>query len=241
MQGFCHHCGSAVLSAAAFCHVCGTAVPEAARAEAIHVTPHARAAAHARMGNTDDAIAGYMDIIAHQPEDADAYVALAALRLTAREGAEAESLLREALALDPTHAVAWAYLGALLLERAAVDESEEAFSVALVPGPEEFLVRLKRGEAHLRLGRTYDALQELTHAVMLPPPDIQVGAYARTLLAATRQQASRGIARTVGTVNEVGGAGRPRIEQPRRFVRWRAARRAGAMEVETEMEKRMRA
>ncbi len=238
MKGFCAHCGSAVLPAAAFCHVCGTALPEGAHADAAHVSPHARAAAHARIGNMDEAVAGYMDIIAHQPEDADAYVALAALRLVAREGGEAESLLREALALDPTHAVAWAYLGALLLERAAVDESEDAFSVALTHGPEEFLVRLKRGEAHLRLGRTYDALQELTHAVMLSPPDVHVGAYARTLLAATRQQASRGIARTVG---EAGGAGKPRIVQPRRFVRWRAARRADAMETAMETEKRMRA
>jgi len=238
MKSFCHHCGSAVLPAAAFCHVCGTAVPEGARAGAAHVSPHARAAALARIGNMDEAVIGYLDIIAHQPEDADAYVALAALRLVAREGAEAESLLREALALDPTHAVAWAYLGALLLERAAVDESEDAFSVALAHGPEEFLVRLKRGEAHLRLGRTYDALQELTHAVMLPPPDAQVAAYARTLLAATRQQASRGIARTLG---DVSGAGKPRTEQPRRFVRWRAARRADAMKTEMETEKRMRA
>jgi len=95
-----------------------------------------------------------------------------------RESGEAESLLREAIALDPTHAVAWAYLGALLLERAAIGKSEDAFSVALTHGPEEFLVRLKRGEAHLRLGRTYDALEELTHAVMLPPPDVQAGAYA---------------------------------------------------------------
>jgi len=216
VKSFCHHCGSGVLPASSFCHVCGTAVPEEARADATHVTPYARATALVRIGNMEEAVAAYTDIIAHQPGDAEAYVALAALRSVARESGEAESLLREALALDPTHAVAWAYLGALLLERAAVGESEDAFSVALTHGPEDFLVRLKRGEAHLRLGRTYDALEELTHAVMLPPPDVQAGAYARTLLAATRQQASRGVARTVGAAGKANG------ERPRRFMRWRA-------------------
>jgi Sodium/hydrogen exchanger family len=107
---------------------------------------------------------------------------------------------------------AWAYLGALLLERAAVTESEEAFARALACGPEEFLIRLKRGEAMLRLGRTFDALDELTHAVMLDAPDKPTAVYARNLLNATRAQAARSAPRLVGT-----------HPQPRRLVRWMSA------------------
>ena len=108
--------------------------------------------------------------------------------------------------------MAWAYLGALLLERAAIDEAEEAFDQALIYGPEEFLVRLKRGEAMLRLGRIFDALDELTKAVMLDAPEKPTATYARNLLNATRAQASRSAPRVVG-----------KIHRPRRLVRWIAA------------------
>lgn len=215
MKSFCHHCGSGLLPDAAFCHVCGGAVPREMRGET-QITPHVRAAAFVRMGNVTDAIAAYTAIIAQQPSDPEAYVALAALRLATRETVAAEALLREALDRDETHAVAWAYLGALLLERAAVDKSEDAFLRALQHGPDQFLVRLKRGEAHLRLGRTYDAVEELALAVMLAAPDVQAASYARTLLVTARQQASRSVARTVGSVGKA---------QPRWFVRGRVARR----------------
>ena len=208
MTTYCHHCGASLLPAAAFCHTCGGAVPDAAR-EATHVTPHARAAALARIGHLDQAIAAYGDIIAHEPTDAVAYVALATLRIAGQRAAEAEGLLRDALALNPRSAVAWAYLGALLLERAAVTESETAFAHALAHGPEEFLVRLKRGEAMLRLGRTFDALNELTHAALLDAPDKPTAVYARNLLNATRAQAARSAPRMIGTHH-----------RPRRLVRW---------------------
>ena len=190
MKTFCHQCGTALLPAAAFCHTCGIAIPTAARDDA-HVTPHARAAALARLGHLDQAIAAYGDIIAHEPADAAAFVALATLHIARRDVAGAEGLLRDALALDRQCAVAWAYLGALLLERAAIDEAEEAFDQALIYGPEEFLVHLKRGEAMLRLGRIFDALDELTKAVMLDAPEKPTATYARNLLNATRAQASR--------------------------------------------------
>lgn len=213
MKTYCPSCGAALLPAAAFCHTCGTAVPAALREEA-HVAPHTRAAALARIGHLDQAIAAYGDIIAHQPDDAAAYVALATLRLASRQAEEAEALLRDALALDPHRAVAWAYLGALLLERSAIEEAEDAFATALADGPEEFLVRLKRGEAMLRLGRTFDALDELTHAALLDAPDARTATYARNLLNATRAQAARSAPRLVGAAN-----------QPRRLVRWMSAER----------------
>ncbi|MHB8647510.1 MAG: tetratricopeptide repeat protein [Thermomicrobiales bacterium] len=213
MTTYCHHCGAPLLPAAAYCHTCGTAIPAAVRDET-HVTPHARAAALVRIGHLDQAIDAYGDIIAHEPTDAAAYVALATLRIATRRATEAEALLRDALALDPNCAVAWAYLGALLLERADVTESEEAFARALLHDPEEFLVRLKRGEAMLRLGRTFDALDELTHATLLDAPDKQTAAYARNLLNATRAQAARSAPRLVGTHHE-----------PRRLVRWMSATR----------------
>ena len=211
MTTYCLQCGAPLVPAAAFCHTCGEAVPASAR-DATHVTPHARAAALARMGHLDQAITAYGDIIAHEPTDAVAYVALATLRIAGQRAEEAEGLLRDALALDSHCAVAWAYLGALLLERAAVTESEEAFAQALAHGPEEFLVRLKRGEAMLRLGRTFDALDELTHAGILDAPDKPTAVYARNLLNATRAQATRSAPRLVGT-----------HAQPRRFVRWMSA------------------
>ncbi len=214
MKTYCHHCGTALLPAAAFCHTCGTEVPDAVRQQT-HVAPHVRAVALARMGHLDEAIAAYEDIIAHAPDDAGAFVALATLRIAARDAAGAETLLRDALALDEAHAVAWAYLGALLLERAAVSDAEDAFALALRHAPENCIVRLKRGEAFLRLGRTYDAVQELTHAVMLPPPDTETGTYARTLLKAARAQAARSVSRT-----PVGGTA---SASPRRLVRWMGA------------------
>ncbi len=213
MNTFCYHCGAPLLPAAAFCHTCGGAIPADARDDA-HIAPHVRAAALARIGHLDQAIAAYGDIIAHEPTDATAYVALATLRIATQRVEEAEGLLRDALALDPQCAIAWAYLGALLLERAAIAESEDAFARALADGPEEFLVRLKRGEAMLRLGRTFDALDELTHAVLLDAPDKPTATYARNLLNATRAQAARSAPRLVGIPH-----------QPRRLVRWMSADR----------------
>ncbi|MGI8856943.1 MAG: tetratricopeptide repeat protein [Thermomicrobiales bacterium] len=211
MKTFCHQCGASLLPAAAFCHTCGAAVPAAMR-DAAHVAPHVRAAALARLGHNEQAIAAYGDIIAHEPTDAAAYIALATLHIASSDVAGAEGLLRDALALDPQSAVAWAYLGALLLERAAVDAAEDAFAQALTYGPEEFLVRLKRGEAMLRLGRVFDALDELTHAVMLDAPEKQTATYARALLNATRVQASRSAPRLIRAPH-----------RPRRLVRWMAA------------------
>lgn len=213
MTTYCHRCGAPLLPAAAFCHTCGGAVP-AERRDEMHITPYARAAALARIGHLDQAIAAYGDIIAHEPTDAAAYVALATLRIATRCAEEAEGLLRDALALDARCAVAWAYLGALLLERSAIAESEDAFAHALAHGSEDFLVRLKRGEAMLRLGRTFDALDELTHAVLLDAPDKPTAVYARNLLNATRAQAARSAPRLVGT-----------LHQPRRLVRWISADR----------------
>lgn len=215
LKTFCHHCGAAVLPAAAFCHTCGTAIPASSWEEA-HVTPHAHAAALARIGDLDQAISAYGDIIAHEPADATAYVALATLRIATRRPADAEALLRDALALDPRCAVAWAYLGALLLERAAIAEAEDAFTTALACGEEEFLVRLKRGEAMLQLGRIFDALDELTHAVLLDPPDRSTATYARNLLNATRAACARSALRLVGSSNRL-----------RRLVRWMHAGRRG--------------
>lgn len=211
MKTFCYQCGASLLPAAAFCHTCGAAVPAAARDDA-HIAPHAHAAALARLGHLDQAVAAYGDIIAHEPTDAAAYVALATLQIARRDVTGAEGLLRDALALDPQCAVAWAYLGALLLERTAVNEAEDAFDRSLTYGPEEFLVRLKRGEAMLRLGRVFDALDELTRAVMLDAPEKQTAMYARALLNATRAQASRSAPRRVGSAH-----------LPRRLVRWASA------------------
>ena len=211
MMIYCHHCGAPLLTAAAFCHTCGVAIPADTRDER-HVTPHVHAAALARIGHLDQAIAAYDDIIAHEPTDAVAYVALATLRIATRNAEEAEALLRDALALDARCAVAWAYLGALLLERAAVRESEDAFMHALTHGPTEFLVRLKRGEAMLRLGCIFDALAELTQAVLLDAPDKRAAVYARNLLNATHAQAARSAPRLVGT-----------HRHPRRLVRWISA------------------
>ncbi len=208
MTTYCFQCGAPLLPAAAFCHTCGIALPTAVREEA-HIAPHTRAAALARMGHLDEAIVAYGDIIAHEPTDAAAYVALATLRIATRRAEEAEGLLRDALALDPRCAVAWAYLGALLLERAAIAEAEDAFANALAHGPEECIVRLKRGEAMLRLGRIFDALDELTHAAMLDAPDARTASYTRNILNATRAQAARSAPRLVGSVG-----------QPRRLVRW---------------------
>lgn len=211
MMTDCDRCGAPLLTAAAFCHTCGFALPTETRDE-MHVTPHARAAALVRIGHLDQAISAYDDIIAHEPTDASAYVALATLRISTDHAEEAEALLRDALALDPQCAIAWAYLGALLLERAAITESEDAFMHALIHGPEEFLVRLKRGEAMLRLGRTFDALAELTHAALLDAPDRRAAVYARTLLNATRVQAARSAPRMIGT-----------LDRPRRLLRWMSA------------------
>ncbi len=87
----------------------------------------------------------------------------------ARDWAQAASLYRESLALDPRHAHLRVQLGHALKETGQLAEAEAAYRQAAEAMPDDADVRLQLGHALKLLGRTEDAVQAYADALKIDP------------------------------------------------------------------------
>jgi len=112
-------------------------------------------------------------------------LAVAFLRKQATE--QAIAYLKQSLSYDDTNAIAYAYLGAALVEKQQVDEAKEALKKALVLAPDEMLVQLKMGEFQYKLGFYPEAVKYLEAAVQLQAPNQATAQYLVALLEKARR------------------------------------------------------
>jgi tetratricopeptide (TPR) repeat protein len=88
------------------------------------------------MRRIDDAIAGYRQALALEPEHAPAHLNLGIAMRQRRQPADAESSCRAALAIDPNYVDALAFLGELHADRGQFAEAERLFQQAITLNPD---------------------------------------------------------------------------------------------------------
>lgn len=156
---FCPGCGLQLWSQWGFCPRCGRSLEDLQLA---------------LWQNPSGSAASAMIIRSPQAEEA---LGLLRSGLTA----DAEERLRASLAEAPADVELRLILAGLLLQRYAVHEAGALLDEAAALAPDEFLVRLRRGEYCARLGRYQDALSELERARRLPAPDLSTLLYCQEL------------------------------------------------------------
>lgn len=85
--------------------------------------------------------------------------------------AEAEPILRAALAKDPKHAYAWNNLGRCLNEKKAWTEACEALDKALLLDPRQYEALFNRGRCRFELKRYKESRDDFQAALSLQPGD----------------------------------------------------------------------
>lgn len=105
------------------------------------------------------------------PEDAEAMAELAKVSLSFGRVAEAEAVLRRALALRPDLDDAHYHMGLVLLEQSKFTAAEGAFLEALRLNPGHYQARNNAGLACMRVGRLRDAVAHFQEVLRLRPDD----------------------------------------------------------------------
>jgi predicted O-linked N-acetylglucosamine transferase (SPINDLY family) len=108
------------------------------------------------LGDTDGAISALEAVLAHRPDWTDALYNYGLLLKNRRRLPEAESALRRALVLSPSHAGAARLLGGVLLGQGRTQESLELYATARRHAPDDFA--LESAELFALLG--YDGIDE---------------------------------------------------------------------------------
>lgn len=161
------------------------------------IDPLTRATSALAAGDIDTALAVYQRGLAGDEIDGViGRLGLAVCHARRREWPAAEAILHAALALDGGCATAWAYLGAVRFERGEITAALDDLDVALALAPADPIVRLKRGEIFLRLGRLHDAASECQQAAALADADPATRDYARALVLGVRRELAGSFSRT---------------------------------------------
>lgn len=95
--------------------------------------------------------------------------------------AEAEARLRASIQEAPAEVELRLILADVLVQRFEIQEAGALLDEALAMAPDEFMVRLRRGELLTRVGRDPEALSELDAAQQLPAPNVQALVFCREL------------------------------------------------------------
>ncbi|MBP1691523.1 MAG: glycosyl transferase group 1, partial [Bacteroidetes bacterium] len=105
-----------------------------------------------RNGNLDEASALYAEILAHEPDHADALHLMGVIAYQRHSLTEAERYFRRALEVTPEYAAALSNLGLLLLEDRRWPEAVECFHASLRVRPDQPAVWSNLGMALVRSG-----------------------------------------------------------------------------------------
>lgn len=128
------------------------------------------ACAEARMAQDWTALLAYADEqLARRPEDANALAWKGEALARMDHFAEAEPILREALAKDLKIAYAWNNLGRCLNEKKAWTEAVEALDRALALEPGQLEALFNRGRARFELRRYQESRDDFRAALALQP------------------------------------------------------------------------
>ena len=140
-----------------------------------------------------------------EAESPDLHVALATLYMRRGGMAEAQRALDRALALDPRHAVAHAYVGGMRLDAGDAHGAQQRLDIARDLAPDDLIVLMKRAEYWLRLGIFANARAELTHGLRDGGGAPHVRAMAETMLSAIEQRSRNSFSRQLITLPDLSG------------------------------------
>ena len=197
---FCPACGRRGEPHDLFCRACGGALTDAARASG----PIAEAESLVSRGLLAEAIATVQRAIG-EGGTPDLHVALATLYLRRGGAVEARRELDMALALDPRHAVAHAYVGGMLIDKGLVAEAQERLDLAVRLAPHDLIVLMKRAEYWLRLGIFSNARAELVHGLQDGGGAPHVRAMAEAMLTAVEMRSRNSFSRQLVSLPSLGG------------------------------------
>ena len=111
---------------------------------------------------------GYRDLL---PQDSLGYFEAGRLLIPQQHYAEAETLLRQTLAIRPSRTDGWTELGNALALQQKYPEALECFGTALKQEPGDPRIYLKRGKVFARLHRHEEAMASYRAGLALDPGD----------------------------------------------------------------------
>jgi predicted TPR repeat methyltransferase len=124
---------------------------------------------HTKRGRLQEAEAVYLQLLAAQPDNADALHYLGVLRMGQRRREEAIELVTKSLKLAPRNAHAWNSLGNMVAATGKLGAAEFAFKSALELQPDFLEALYNLGNLQRRMRKREEALQNFRRVVELNP------------------------------------------------------------------------
>ena len=124
---------------------------------------------HTKRGRLQEAEAIYLQLLAAQPDNADALHYLGVLRMGQRRRDEAIELVTKSLKVAPRNAHAWNSLGNMVAATGKLGAAEFAFKSALELQPDFLEAHYNLGNLQRRMRKREEALQSFQRVVELNP------------------------------------------------------------------------
>jgi aspartate beta-hydroxylase len=157
----------------------------------------ARALAAERQGRFDEALAGWRELLAVEPNHIRALTATGYDAQRRGELAQAREALTRAAKLTKDDPTPWINVARICRQQGDEPEEERALFQALTIDPGDLLALLMRGELFERQGRTHEAAKAFGTATMVAPPPDRLRPELRPLVshaAAVRDRYSQSLA-----------------------------------------------
>ena len=120
-------------------------------------------------GYLDQAAESFQQVIAAQPQNAEAYYNLGTLYLRKNNLAEARRYLEQTVKLRPEYPEAWNNLGMIAGQQNQYDEAIRNFNQSLEQRPDYVIAMVNLGNIHRRQGNVAQSTRLLNRAVELEP------------------------------------------------------------------------
>ncbi len=125
-------------------------------------------------GYLGQAVASFLQVIATNPENADAFYNLGTLRLGQRDFVEARQYLEQTLRLKPNYPEAWNNLGMMAAQAGDPDEAIRDFQKSLAQRPEYATALLNLGNVYRRQHNFANAQKCFEQAIRIEPDNPEV-------------------------------------------------------------------
>ena len=124
-------------------------------------------------GYLDQAAESFQQVIAAQPQNAEAFYNLGTLYLRKNSLAEAKRYLEQTVKLRPEYPEAWNNLGMIVGQQNQYDEAIRNFNRSLAQRPDYVIALLNLGNIHRRQGNVAESTRLLNRALELEPENAE--------------------------------------------------------------------
>jgi tetratricopeptide (TPR) repeat protein len=114
-------------------------------------------------------IEAYQDLIAENPNDAEAYVGLGTVYIDTGNFSEAVDQLNKAIEIDPNQDLAYDFLGIALFQMGNADGAIEQFNKGLEVKPDSQVLLIDLGAVYAQTGKQDDAINLWQQAYDVQP------------------------------------------------------------------------